>query len=179
MGCTWPQNLKSGLLGSSTLVYRKDSRTREPKEEAAGGSEESRALPGRWKGQEIVVVPNRGRHFVSPTPVLQQHQALGSLAVLLGAEQEEAGAALQGHVVVMVVQGAGPGQALEGGMELQGGVAVALVVVALAHLRGNCKQHGGRRQDHPEGVSDEGGAARAAAGADMLAAFSEPSYGDT
>ena len=115
----------------------------------------------------------------TPTPVLQQHQALGSLTVLLGAEQEEAGAALQGHVVVMVVQGAGPGQALEGDMELQGSVAVALVVVALAHLRGNCKQHGGRRQDHPEGVSDEGGAARAAAGADMLAAFSEPSYGDT
>ena len=43
--------------------------------------------------------------------------------MLLGVEPEEAGEALQGHIVV-VVQGAGPGQALEGGVELQGGVAV-------------------------------------------------------
>ena len=53
----------------------------------------------------------------TPTQVLQQHQAPSRLAVLLGVEQEEAGEALQGHVVV-VVQGAGPGQALEGGVEL-------------------------------------------------------------
>lgn len=53
--------------------------------------------------------------------------------MLLGVEPEEAGEALQGHIVV-VVQGAGPGQALEGGVELQGGVAVAFVVVVLVHL---------------------------------------------
>lgn len=56
--------------------------------------------------------------------------------MLLGVEPEEAGEALQGHIVV-VVQGAGPGQALEGGVELQGGVAVAFVVVVLVHLRGD------------------------------------------
>ena len=71
----------------------------------------------------------------NPTPVLQQHQPLGHLTMLLGEEQEDAGEVLQGHAVV--VQGAGPGQALEGDMELQGGVAVALMVVALACLRGN------------------------------------------
>ena len=74
---------------------------------------------------------------------------------------------LQGHVVV-VVQGADPGQALEGGMELQGSAAVgrglALGAVVVARLPGRCGQHGGQRQDHPEGVSDEGGAAGAAAG---------------
>ena len=49
-------------------------------------------------------------------PVQQEHQALGPLAVLVGAEQE-LGDLLQGHVVV-VVQGAGPRQALEGLVEL-------------------------------------------------------------
>ena len=115
------------------------------------------------------------------TLVLQEHQALGRLAVLLGAEQEEAEDVLQGHVVV-VVQGAGPGQALEGGVELQGGATLghglALGTVVVARLPGRCGQHGGQRQDHPEGVSDEGGAAGAAAGAEVLAASSEPSHGD-
>ena len=122
----------------------------------------------------------------APTLVLQEHQALGRLAVLLGAEQEDAGEVLQGHVVVLV-QGADPGQALEGGVELQGGAAVgrglALGAVVVAPLPGRCGQHGGQWQDHPEGVSDEGGAARAAAGwaaagAEVLAASSEPSHGD-
>ena len=49
-------------------------------------------------------------------PVQQEHQALGPLAVLVGAQQE-LGDVLQGHLVV-VVQGAGPGQALEGLVEL-------------------------------------------------------------
>lgn len=43
----------------------------------------------------------------------------------------------------------------------------------VAHLRGRCGQHGRRQQDHPEGVSDEGGEA-GTAGAEVLAAFSEP-----
>ena len=56
------------------------------------------------------------------TPVLQEHQARSCLAVLVGAEQEEAGEMLQGHVIMVEVEG--HGQALERGVELQGGVAV-------------------------------------------------------
>ena len=129
--------------------------------------------------------PDVQEGHAAPPLVLQEHQAVDRL-VLLGAEQEEAGEALQGYVVV-VVQGAGPGQALEGGVELQGGAAVdrglALGAAVVAHLRGRCGQHGGQRPDRPEGVSDEGGAtgaaaAGAAAGAEVLAAASESSPGD-
>ena len=58
----------------------------------------------------------------APTLVLQEHQARSCLAVLVGAEQEEAGEMLQGHVIMVEVEG--HGQALERGVELQGGVAV-------------------------------------------------------
>ena len=55
--------------------------------------------------------------------------------------------------------------------------------VVVARLPGRCGQHGGQRQDRLEGVSDEGGVAGAAAGwaaagAEVLAASSEPSHGD-
>ena len=72
----------------------------------------------------------------APTPALQEHQARSCLAVLVGAEQERAGEMLQGHVIMVEVEG--HGQALERGVELQGGVAVdrglTLRVVVLRHL---------------------------------------------
>ena len=72
----------------------------------------------------------------APTMVLQEYQALGCLAVLMGAEQEKAGETLQGHVIMVEVDS--HGQAMEGGVELQGGVAVdrglALGAVVLTHL---------------------------------------------
>ena len=73
----------------------------------------------------------------APTLVLQEHQALGCLAVLVGAEQKETREMLQGHVITEVeVEGHSP--ALEGGVELQGGLAVdpglTLGAVVLTHL---------------------------------------------
>ena len=41
---------------------------------------------------------------VAPTMVLQEHQALGCLAVLMGAELEKAGETLQGHVIMVEVE---------------------------------------------------------------------------
>ena len=58
----------------------------------------------------------------APMLDLQEHQALGCLAVLMEAEKGEAGEMLQAHVIMVEVEG--HGQALEGGAELQGGVAV-------------------------------------------------------
>lgn len=46
------------------------------------------------------------------TPALQEHQALGCLAVLVRAEQEEAVEVLQAHIITVEVEG--HGQALEG-----------------------------------------------------------------
>ena len=75
------------------------------------------------------------------TPVLQEHQALGCLPVLVGAEQEEARKVLQGHVITVEVKG--HGQAVVGGVELQGSVAVdyglTLRVLVLAYLRRWCE----------------------------------------
>ena len=72
----------------------------------------------------------------APTPVLQEHQALGCLAVLVRAEQEEAAEVLQAHIITVEVEG--HGQALEGGVELQGSVAVerglTLKAVVLTNL---------------------------------------------
>ena len=72
----------------------------------------------------------------APTPVLQEHQALGCFAVLVRAEQEEVVEVLQGHIITVEVEG--QGQALEGGVELQGGVAVehglTLKAVVLTNL---------------------------------------------
>ena len=72
----------------------------------------------------------------APTLDLQEHQALGCLAVLEGAEQEEVGETLQGHIIMVEVEG--HGQALEGGVELQGSVAVerglTLKAVVLTNL---------------------------------------------
>lgn len=118
-------------------------------------------------------------------PVQPEHQALGPLAVLVGEEQEEVGDELQGHVVV-VVKGAGPGQALEGLVDLQSGGAVerdlALAVVMAAHLHGLCGHHGGRCHHHPAGLSDRKTADQAAGGwaaaeAEIPSASSEPSNG--
>ena len=72
----------------------------------------------------------------APTLVLQEHQALGCLAVLVRAEQEEAVEVLQAHIITVEVEG--QGQALEGGVELQGSVAVerglTLKAVVLTNL---------------------------------------------
>ena len=148
-------------------------------------------LQGVLRGLEAVLPllalghPDVQEGDAAPTLGLREHQTVDRL-VLLGAEQEEAGEALQGYVVVLV-QGAGPGQALEGGVELQGGAAadrgLALGGAVVARLRGRCRQHGGQRPGRPEGVSDEGGAAGAAAagaaaGAEVLAAASKSSPGD-
>ena len=77
----------------------------------------------------------------APTPVLQEHQALGCLPVLVGAEQEEARKVLQGHVITVEVKG--HGQAVVGGVELQGSVAadygLTLRVLVLAYLRRWCE----------------------------------------
>ena len=109
----------------------------------------------------------------TPTPVLQQHQALGHLAMLLGEEQEDVGEALQGGAGSRPWPGTGRKHGAPGrcGCCTHGGSAGA-------RARQLYRRHGGRWQDHLEGVSDEGGAARAAAGAEMLAASSEPSHGD-
>ena len=70
------------------------------------------------------------------TLVLQEQQVFSPLAVLMGAEQEEVGEVLQGHVITVEVEG--HGQALEGGVELQGSVAVdrglTFGAVVLAYL---------------------------------------------
>ena len=58
----------------------------------------------------------------APTLDLQQHQVFGCLAVLVGAEQEEVGEMLQAHIIMVEVES--HGQALEGGVKLQGGVVV-------------------------------------------------------
>ena len=77
----------------------------------------------------------------APTLDLQEHQALGCLAVLEGAEQEEVGETLQGHVNMVEVEG--HCQAMEGGVELQGSVAadygLTLRVLVLAYLRRWCE----------------------------------------
>ncbi|TKC38533.1 hypothetical protein EI555_008238 [Monodon monoceros] len=82
----------------------------------------------------------------APALVLQAHQALGPPAVLVGAAHEEPHEVLQGHVVAVEVNGRV--QAHEGGVELQGEMAVdggpAVGVVALAQLRGRRGQRGGR-----------------------------------
>ena len=82
----------------------------------------------------------------APTLDLQEHQALSCLAVLMEAEKGEAGEMLQAHVIMVEVEG--HGQALEGGVELQGSEAVerglTLGAVVLVHLQGLRGQHGRR-----------------------------------
>lgn len=71
----------------------------------------------------------QGRKTRPPRPVLQEHQALGCLAVLVRAEQGRAVSASSPHHITVEVEG--HGQALEGGVELQGSVAVG----AASHSR--------------------------------------------
>ena len=115
----------------------------------------------------------------APALFLQEHQALGCLAVLVGAEQEEAGEMPQGHVITVEVEG--HSQALERGVELQGGVAVdrglTLGADVLTHLRGWCGHHVGRLQYRGNGGLDDTSVGPASAGARAPAASPAPSHG--
>ena len=116
----------------------------------------------------------------APVTVLEVHQALDLLLMLVRAAQEEVGEALQGHVVPVEVEG--HGQVHIGGIDLQvdltvdAGLAVWVVVLALLQGSG----HHGWRLVHGghEGHGESGGEAAAtslAAAGTEAAAVSEHS----